>query len=411
MNIAVLGMGYIGLPTALMLAKNGHDVLGMDINKRLIDGLINGDLPFSETGLEELYNDAKAHFTPSMKLESSEAYIICVPTPLDKEMKMADLTCVRSAIDSITEVIENDQLIILESTVPPGTSKNFLMNILNSKDLDKIHFAHCPERAIPGQTLHELVFNDRIIGGIDEESQRKGKNIYSSFVKGDLYLTDITTSELIKLMENTFRDINIALANEFALIGEELGIDIWEAIRFSNKHPRVNILNPGPGVGGHCIAIDPWFMVEKSSHSKIISLAREINDSMPFHVLKMAKELIDNTGNAVITLLGIAYKGNVDDPRESPAFKVKKIAESEGIEVRVYDPLVKGVPGVLTSLEEAVEGSDCLILITDHDIFRDIDPGKIIPRMKNLIDSRNFLDHSKWLDAGYNIMVLGNGKK
>ena len=317
MKISVLGMGYIGLPTALMLARSGHDVFGVDIKEKVVDGLKNGILPFAENGLKELYQDARSNFKSSMELESSDVYIVCVPTPLDTEMKMADLTYVKKAVTNISKVLEDGQLVILESTVPPGTSRNFIMKLLSKRDIERIHFAHCPERAIPGKTLDELVENDRIIGGIDEESLKRTKEVYRSFVKGEIYLTDITSSELIKLMENTYRDINIALANEFAQIGEEFGIDIWEAIGLANKHPRVNILNPGPGVGGHCIAVDPWFMVEKSSHSKIISLAREINDFMPIHVIKLAKELISHTKDPIITLLGVAYKGNVDDPRET----------------------------------------------------------------------------------------------
>ena len=212
-------------------------------------------------------------------------------------------------------------------------------------------------------------------------------------------------------MENTFRDINIALANEFSLMGEEVGINSWEAIELANKHPRVNILKPGPGVGGHCIAIDPHFLAEKSSKSRIVTLAREINDSMPGHVIKLTRDVLMDLVNSTITLLGLSYKANVDDVRESPAFKIKRIAESEGMNVRIYDPHIKaGKFNNSNTLKEACIDSDCIILVTDHDIFKGIDPKELSVKHKNLIDTRNFLNHSKWKDAGFTVKVLGNGK-
>jgi UDP-N-acetyl-D-mannosaminuronic acid dehydrogenase len=412
MKISVLGLGYIGLPNALLLASNGHEVIGIDIDSNKIDMINNGELPFEEPGLSDLFSEAKPNFKASTEVEESEVYIIAVPTPLDKEMKMANLKAVKSASQMIAEKVKDGDLVILESTVPPGTSKNFIIPILKKHGEKEIFYSHCPERAIPGKTLYEMQNNDRIVGGLDEDSTRKTVDLYGSFVKGNMFETDVTTAEFIKLMENTYRDINIALANEFALISEEIGIDVWEAIKLANKHPRVDILSPGPGVGGHCIAIDPWFMVEKSSKSKIVTLAREINDFMPIQVVRNAKELIFESGipkwsNPKITILGMAYKGNVDDTRESPAFKVQRIAESEGIDVSFYDPHIES-NGL--SLEEAVEDSDCLILITDHDVFQEIDPKKLLIRHKNVVDTRNILDHRKWIDAGFNVKILGNGK-
>lgn len=413
MKISVLGLGYIGLPNALLLASNGHEVVGVDIDDRKVATLQEDILPFEEPGLEELFAKAKRKFRASVDLETSDCFIIAVPTPLDKEMKMADLNAVKSAARMISEKIKEGDLVVLESTVPPGTSKNFILPLLKKTGDREFYFSHCPERAIPGKTLYEMQNNDRIIGGVDKESTRRTLEVYRSFVKGNIFLTDVTTAEFIKLMENTFRDINIALANEFALISEEIGIDVWEAIELANKHPRVNILKPGPGVGGHCIAIDPWFMVEKSSKSKIVTLAREINDFMPIQVVRMTKELISGSKNPAgsnpkVTILGLAYKGNVDDMRESPAFKVLRIAESEGMEVALYDPLINGIG--CNTLEEAVENSDCLILVTDHAKFRDIDPKKLLMRHKNLVDTRNFLERKKWMNAGFNVKVLGNGK-
>jgi UDP-N-acetyl-D-mannosaminuronic acid dehydrogenase len=326
-------------------------------------------------------------------------------------MKMADLSMVKNAAENISNLLTDGQMVILESTVPPGTSKNFILPILKKNNITSIYYAHCPERAIPGKTLHEMIHNDRIIGGLDKKSAEKAKKIYLSFVKGNMYLTDHKTAEFVKLMENTFRDINIALANEFSLIAEEVEIDAWEAINLANKHPRVNILKPGPGVGGHCIAIDPHFLAEKSSKSRIVTLAREINESMPAHVVKIARKILKEIENPTITILGLAYKGNVDDVRESPSFKIIRIAESEGMRVKVYDPHVKkGLINNSPTLENAIQDSDCIILVTDHDVFKEIDPKAVQIRHKNLIDTRNILNHKDWKDAGFNLKILGNRK-
>ncbi|MGA1822971.1 MAG: nucleotide sugar dehydrogenase [Thermoplasmatota archaeon] len=405
MDISVIGLGYIGLPTALLFAKSGHNVAGVDISGDVVRSLNEGRLHFEETGLDELFSEASGKFSAREDLLSSDVYIIAVPTPLDKEMKLADLKAVKSAAESVSSVLKEGQTVIIESTIPPGTSHNFIKPILDRSGAGKYFFSHCPERAIPGKTIEEMVENDRIVGGIDDDSTRFTVELYRSFVRGRMFETDITTAEFVKLMENTYRDINIALANEFALIGEELGIDIWKAIDLANKHPRVNIHSPGPGVGGHCIAIDPWFMVEKSSHSKIVNLAREINTFMPIHVMKLVKDIIDGYRIKKITIFGVSYKGNVDDTRESPAFKVARIAESEGIEVSFYDPLAG-----YGDLDGAVEDTDCIVLITDHDLFRDVDPRKLLVRHKNMVDSRNILDHQRWIEAGFRVNVLGIGR-
>jgi UDP-N-acetyl-D-mannosaminuronic acid dehydrogenase len=397
------------LPTSLLLAKSGFKVEGIDTNNKIIELLNSGRLPFKETGLDELFEKAKINFKASSNLGSSDAYIIAVPTPLDSAMKMADLSAVKNATFAISQVIKENQIVILESTVPPGTSDNLIIPILKEKQQKYFYFAHCPERAIPGKTINEMINNDRIIGGIDINSSNKVRDIYSSFIKGNIYITDTKTAEFVKLMENTFRDINIALANEFSLISEEVGINGWNAIELANKHPRVNILKPGPGVGGHCIAIDPLFLIEKSSKSRIVSLAREINDSMPMHVVNIIKDITKNIKNPTITLLGLSYKGNVDDTRESPSLKIKKIAENEGMSVNIYDPLIKNYNDNFSNLEDAVKNSDCIILVTDHDIFKDINPKFLSMKNKNLIDTRNILDHDKWKASGYNVKILGNG--
>jgi UDP-N-acetyl-D-mannosaminuronic acid dehydrogenase len=266
---------------------------------------------------------------------------------------------------------------------------------------------------MPGSTLHEMVNNDRIIGGIDEKASELAKKLYVSFVKGRLYITSIRTAEMIKLMENTYRDINIALANEFAQIGEEAGINIWDAIELANKHPRVNILNPGPGVGGHCIAVDPWFLTEDSTKSRIISLAREINDGMPVHVLHEVREMLNNIKREElsITIFGVAYKGDIGDTRETPALKFIRLAEKEGYRVKLYDPYVKDedFEYPLLSLNDAVENSDCIVVLTDHNEFKSLSPAKIgeLMRTKKIFDTRNCLEHKKWRENGFEVEILG----
>lgn len=412
MKICVLGLGYIGLPTALLFATNGHEVIGVDINENVVEKLNEGKMPFDETGLDELLKKTKGSFTAQTKVVEADAFLIAVPTPLDKHVKISDLKYVRLATEMIYPFIKRDNIVILESTVPPGTSEKLLIPILakSGLNIDEFNFVHCPERAIPGQTLYEMINNDRIIGGCNEKSSEIAKLIYSSFVKGSIYLTDIRTAEFVKLMENTYRDINIAIANELAHIAEECGINIWDAIELANKHPRVRILKPGPGVGGHCIAVDPWFLTENSTKFKMISLAREINDNMPNYVLQTIRTMLKVIDEPIITLFGVAYKGNVDDTRETPATKLIKLAENEGYKIRCYDPCVKYFEYELFNLDNAVQDSDCVILITDHVSFGDIDPSKLKMRNKNLVDTRNILNHEKWIDAGFRIKILGNGK-
>ena len=407
MKICVLGLGYIGLPTACLFANANHEVIGVDVNQETIGKLNQGKLPFEEKGLEELFGKALPNMRFKREVGEADVFLVAVPTPLDKEAKMADLRYVREATKSISNYIKEDNLVILESTVPPGTCERLILPMLKNK----AHLVHCPERAIPGNTIHEMIYNNRIIGSNEKEIGELAKEIYSSFVKGNLYLTNLRTAEMVKVMENTFRDINIALANEFAQIAEESGVNIWEAIELANKHPRVNILKPGPGVGGHCIAIDPWFLVENSIRSRIVNLAREINESMPRHILRLVKELGIGT-HGTITVLGVAYKSNVDDTRETPALKFIKLAENEGYEVKIHDPLVKNFEYEILSLEEAVKDSDCLVIITDHSKFKEIEPGEIskLMRRKTVVDSRNILDRDKWEKAGFKVKVLGDGR-
>jgi UDP-N-acetyl-D-mannosaminuronic acid dehydrogenase len=414
MKICVIGLGYIGLPTALLLSKS-HDVFGCDINEGVVDKINNKISPFTESGLEEMLKESNIKaFTHPVE---ADVFIICVPTPFDKEVKMADLRYVKSAIETIVPYLRRGNLIIIESTVTPGTCEKIVTPLLERSRLKvkkDIYLSHCPERAIPGKTFYEIVNNDRIVGGVDEKSAALAEELYECFVKGNIYKTNIRTAEFVKLMENTFRDVNIALANEFAILGEEIDINVWEAIELANKHPRVNILTPGPGVGGHCIAVDPWFLTESTVNARIINTAREINDGMPTYVLSKAKKIFEeqNIKSPTVTIFGVAYKGNVDDTRETPALKLIKLCEKEGLNVKIYDPIVKEFEYPLLTLEEAVRDTDLIIIEADHTEFRSMN-AKIISnlvRNRNIIDTRNIINHKGFLREGFKIRILGIGK-
>ncbi len=413
MKICVLGLGYIGLPTALLLAQN-HEVRGVDVNRKIIDSLNHGDLPFEEPGLKELFIATSKNFSACLQAEQADVFIIAVPTPLNSSIRVSDLSYVRSAAEMIVPYLKEGNLVILESTVPPGTSEKLVIPILENSGVKRGDFlmVHCPERAIPGNTLHEMIHNDRIIGGFNQISQENAVKLYKSFVKGNLLTTDLRTAEFAKLMENTYRDVNIAIANEFALLSEELGINVWETIELANRHPRVNILQPGPGVGGHCIAIDPWFLTEGSHSHRMISLARDINDSMPKHVVTRIRDIVSGIYKPIITIMGVAYKGNVDDARETPALKIIKLCENEGFTVRVFDPHVHSFEYPLSDFSMAVSNSDLLVITTDHNEFRDLIPTDIGKMMKNknILDCRNLIKQQLWKNAGFNVYLLGNSR-
>lgn len=423
-KICVIGLGYIGLPTALLFANHGYEVIGVDVDIKRVETINKGKLPFDEPGLQALLTEAKNFqtFVASTKPEHADVFIIAVPTPLNKETRLADLHYVIAASESIAPHIKRGNTVIIESTVPPGTIEKCVIPILEGKKNGKyntlkankeILVAHCPERAIPGNTLSEMIHNDRIIGGIDALSAIRGKEIYQNFVKGEIHTTSLKVAEMVKLMENTSRDINIALANEFAEIADEAGIDIWEAIELANKHPRVNILKPGPGVGGHCIAVDPWFLTENTTKSRIINLSREINDGMPVYVLQQVKDMLKEVPypDKKITVFGVAYKGNIDDTRETPALKFILLAEKEGYDVKIYDPHVMNgqFEHPLDPLPTAVQDSDCIVVLTDHREFADLPVKEIhsLMRTNNIFDARNCLDHKKWDETGFKVRVLG----
>jgi UDP-N-acetyl-D-mannosaminuronic acid dehydrogenase len=408
-KICILGMGYIGMPTACMLANNGYSVLGIDINDEIIEKLSNGKIHIDEPDLEEIFLKAfeNKKLRVSTNVEKSDVYIIAVPTPLNNRNK-ADLSYVTSAANMIKDHVSKGCLVILESTSPPGTTRNIVGDIIHKSSnlrAGKDYFlSFCPERVLPGKIVYELINNDRVIGGINEESAKKAEEIYGSFVKGKIYLTSLEVAEFVKLAENTYRDINIAFSNELAIICGKYGINIWEVIKYANMHPRVKILNPGPGVGGHCIPIDPWFILENIVvKNTIIEKAREINDRMPFRVAEEIIDILKKYKNPKVTLFGVSYKENVGDTRESPAIKICGELTKKGINITAYDPLVSDFKYPLACLEDSLKDSDMLLLFVCHDDFRKISLEKIksLMRNKNIFDTRNFFDKKEAVKCGF----------
>ena len=377
-KITVLGLGYIGLPTSIALASAGHEVKGYDPNEEVIKSLNNGKIHIVENNLQEAFEKVikTGRFKAYSTIQPSEVYIICVPTPFkesDKNEKIADLKYVESAAHTVATVVKEGDLVILESTVPPLTTK--LVTDIIEKDSgisrEKFHSVHCPERVLPGRILYELEHNDRIMGSERKESAEMAKELYSSFVKeGTCYITDDITAEMCKLVENTFRDVNIALSNELSIICKKLGINVFELITLANKHPRVNLLTPGVGVGGHCLAVDPWFIVEKfKDEAKLINVARHVNDYKPLWVSNQVEEEINYDQNTKIGILGLAYKPNIDDLRESPSIILAQDLMKKGYTVYGCEPNtnkteIKGIQ--IKRLEEIVTNCDYLVITLAH---------------------------------------------
>lgn len=408
MKINVIGIGYIGLPTAAILATHGFEVIGIDINESLIEDAEKGKTDMNEAGLSAIVKAVvnSHNFRCQKKTSESDIFLICVPTPFTIDKK-ADLNCVINAVESIIPVLRKGNLVILESTVPPGTTVDIIKPLLEKTGLIAgldFYLAYCPERVLPGNLLAELIQNDRIIGGINEESGIKAKKLYESFNEGNIYLTDATTAELVKIMENTYRAVNIALANEFSHIGRKLKINIFEAIRLANKHPRVKIALPGAGVGGHCIPIDPWFIVEMAPvDSKLISLALKINEDMPEHIISLIKDAFFEANkeikNSRIVILGVAYKGDINDSRETPANPIIQKLKELGAEVIIYDPIVTNFSlPIEKDIKGAVSSSDALVIVTDHSEFKKLNFNQLFNLMNErpvLVDGRNIVFDNK----------------
>lgn len=389
-HVAFIGLGYIGLPTAVTLANSGVKVTGIDINEDAVTQINRGEVTIIEPGLEEALNSAlsSGNFTASTTPVRADAYVIAVPTPFTADHDI-DMKFIYSAAESIAPLLEGDELVILESTSPPKTTEKMAQRILELrpefKDGEKLHFAHCPERILPGVAMSELKTNDRIIGGMTEEATRRATEIYASFCEGELLPTDAATAEMAKLTENTFRDVNIALANELSLICDKLGIDVWELIKLANHHPRVNILQPGPGVGGHCIAVDPWFIVAADrENSRLIKTAREVNDNKPKWVIEQVKDKVDKTqGAQKVATFGLAFKPDIDDLRESPALSiVTQLADQlSDTKILAVEPNIDSLPAslsekknvVLASVDEAIRDADVIVMLVDHKEFKAVD--------------------------------------
>ncbi|MCZ2257577.1 nucleotide sugar dehydrogenase [Sporosarcina sp. G11-34] len=421
-SICVVGLGYIGLPTSVMFANHGHQVHGVDVNEMVVNNINDKKLHIEEDGLQERLDSAidSGLLTVATDPVTADVFIIAVPSPIRAD-KSANLEYIRNATKSIVPFVEKGNLVILESTVPPRTVEDVMIPELVKTGLEigsDLFVSHSPERVIPGKVFTELISNDRIIGGVTEESARMTSDLYRTFVVGEMHETDATTAELVKVMENTYRDVNIALANELAKISTHIGVDVWEAIRLANFHPRVNIHQPGPGVGGHCIAVDPWFLVELDpANAQIINLARQTNDGMPSYTAQMTADLLQakDIKNAKVAVFGLAFKGNIDDMRESPAVDVVSQLNARQLEVKAFDPHIKlnNIKEQTQNREEALQDASAIVILTNHDEFTSMDPEEIGETMstKVIIDTKNCIDRVKWKAAGFDVYILGNSKQ
>ena len=377
MKLTTIGLGYIGLPTSIMFAKHGVDVLGVDIKQEAVDMLNGGQIHIEEPGLQEALEEVleSGKFRASTVAEEADAYIIAVPTPNnDDEHKSADISIVMAGVESIVPILKKGDTVIVESTIAPRTMDDNVAPYLEEQGFkigEDIFLVHCPERVLPGQIMFELIYNNRIIGGMTPACVEAGKKVYGTFVKGEMIETNAKTAEMSKLMENTYRDVNIALANELAKICNHLDINVHEVIEMANKHPRVNLHTPGPGVGGHCLAVDPYFIIaEAPEESPLIQLSRLINVSMPEYVVNITKKMLSKLNGNKVTVFGLTYKGDVDDIRESPAFDIYELLrKEEGLEVNTYDPHVK-MDFVEKDMKSAVTDSSLVLVLSDHSEFK-----------------------------------------
>jgi UDP-N-acetyl-D-mannosaminuronic acid dehydrogenase len=405
-SVAVVGLGYIGLPTATVLAAAGFDVTGVDLDVRKVDAVNRGELPFVEPdlagALESAVTSGKLKATTQMP--PADVYILAVPTPITNDNR-PDLSYVLGAARSLAPHLRGGELVILESTSPPGATQLMADEILSGRpelSIDGadgkpiVHFAHCPERVLPGRIMIELVENDRIVGGLTPEATERASAIYRSFCRGEVLETDAVTAEMAKLTENAYRDVNIAFANELSLISDRLGIDVWRLIELANHHPRVNILQPGPGVGGHCIAVDPWFIVAAApQESQLIHTARLVNDSKPDFVVNKAVEAAADLRHPKVAVLGLAFKANIDDLRESPSVNIVRslAAAMPRADIFAVEPHVEELPDSLahrnvhlTELDNALDQADVVMLLVDHDQFKAVDPARL--EGKKLVDTK-----------------------
>jgi len=430
-KICFIGLGYIGLPTASTFATHGLKVLGVDINPNVINTLNKGEIHIHEPGLRDVVSNAiqSGNFTFATQLAEADAFVIAVPTPFKEhefgdfnghKYKLADMSAVASAAEAIVPYLRKGNLVILESTSPPLTTVDLVKPILEKSGLKAgkdFYLCYSPERVLPGQILRELVENARVVGGITAESAKAAHDLYATFVRGKIVETDATTAEMVKIMENTTRDVNIAIANEFSRLAEKFGVDVWEAIGLANLHPRINILSPGPGVGGHCISVDPWFFVEAAPDlTPLIYNARKVNDDQPHFVVGKIRRALGSLKDKKIAALGLAYKPDVDDLRESPAIEIVHLLQNEGAHVKAWEPFKPEATltnvNMAKSFEAAIQDADALLLLVNHTQFRDLNPAKLASETKAriVIDCVRAWDATAWQTAGFNFKLLGNGQ-
>ena len=412
-RVCVVGLGYVGVPTAAVLAGHGMEVIGVDIDPERVETINSGASPFDEPGLDSLVAEVVASGALSARSEPApaDAFIIAVPTPI-REDRSPDLSYVRAAVDNLAPVLGKGNLVVLESTCPVGTTERVCEWLASSRpdltfphsagEASDIRVAYCAERILPGNALEELVANDRIIGGVSPACAEAAKSLYEVFVEGACHVTTVRTAELAKLAENAFRDVNVAFANEISLVCSALGIDPWKLIALANRHPRVEILNPGPGVGGHCIPVDPWFIADAAPHlTPLIQAARQVNDGMPKVVADRVIAECEGLDAPVVTCLGLAYKADAADLRESPAIEVvRDLQERINGRILVVEPFVSELPDEvaddrsteLVGLDEGLKAANVVVLLTDHSVFAGISSESLAS--KSVVESRGLWDGS-----------------
>jgi UDP-N-acetyl-D-mannosaminuronic acid dehydrogenase len=392
LDVVVLGLGYIGLPTAAVIARTGARVLGVDLTKSVVDTINSGKVHIEEVDLDGLVSGvvARGSLRASTEIAPADVFVIAVPTPFEGD-HAPDISYVLQAARAVATVLKVGDTVILESTSPVGTTEQ-VRDLLAKLRPDlrvpgrtgeqaDVAIAYCPERVLPGRILHELIANDRVIGGVTPRCARKALGFYRRFVRGACVTTSARAAEMTKLTENAFRDVNIAFANELSLVADTMGVDVWEVIRLANRHPRVDILQPGPGVGGHCIAVDPWFLVHADpANTPLIRTARLVNDAKTDHVVAQAAALIEAQPGVPVACLGLAFKANIDDFRESPALRIAAaLAHRFGDRVRVVEPYARALPAAfdgtgatLIDIDAAIETCPVMIVLVDHDVFRSV---------------------------------------
>ncbi len=421
MKVCILGLGYIGLPTAAMFATHGVQVLGVDVNDQVVATLQSGKIHIHEPGLLDLVQDAltTGNLQVSHQPELADAFLIAVPTPFYED-KTADMRAVTSATEAIVPYLRPGNLVVLESTSPPRTTVDLVLPILEKSGLKAgrdFYLAYSPERVLPGKILDELVQNARVIGGLTPACARLGRELYAHFVRGEIVETDATTAEMVKLMENTYRDVNIAIANEFSRLADRFGVDVWDAISLANRHPRVKILRPGPGVGGHCISVDPWFFVQAAPDlTPLIHTARLVNDAQPHFVVQLVQRLMGDLTGRRIAALGLAFKPDVDDLRESPTVEICQLLSQGGAQVKAFEPFrpdmgFEGFQTMLT-LDAAVKDAELILLLVGHAQFRALDPVHLaqLTSARQVLDTVNGLPLADWKAAGFVLSRLGAAK-